>query len=267
MHLKRVLSAAAFLPLFVLLVQFGTPLHLYALVSLAILVGLYEFFAMAEAAGLRPLTPLGLGGGLLLSAAQFFASPGPWVVATLALLVALPLVGLLMSVDGQKDAASRSGITLLGMFYVAGLLSFVALLRAMEGGSVYVLYLILVTWTGDTGAFYVGRAVGRWPLCPAISARKTVEGAVAGLVCSVLASWLASLWLWRALGPVAGLVLGCVLGVLGQLGDLCESLLKRSFGVKDAGALIPGHGGILDRVDSLLFTGPALYCAVLARWV
>lgn len=267
MHLKRVLSAAAFLPLFVLLVKFGTPFHFFLLVGVAILIGLHEFYAMAELGGLHSLTLLGMTGGLALSCLLVFGVPAPWLTATLAGLVVLPLVALLLVGEGPKEAASKAAITSLGMLYVGGLLSFPAILRGMGPGRTYIFYLALVTWAGDVGAFYAGRRFGRKPLYPSVSPNKTVEGAVGGLLCSVLGSCLAKLWFWEQLGGVQSLFLGLGLGVVGQVGDLCESMLKRSVGVKDTGTLIPGHGGILDRVDSLLFAGPALYVAVLAGWV
>lgn len=267
MHLKRILSVVALLPAFLLLVQFGTPFHFFLLVTLAILIGLYEFYGMAKAGGWHPLTPLGMGSGLALSYMEFLGVPAPWLISSLAGVVVLLLLSLLVGGTEPKEAASRVAITLLGLIYVAGLLSFPALLRAMVLGRIYIFYLVFVTWAGDTGAFYVGSTMGKRLLCPSISPRKTVEGSVGGLICSVLASGLAKLWFWEDLGTVECLALGLGLGVLGQAGDLCESMLKRSFGVKDTGALIPGHGGMLDRVDSLLFTGPVLYVAALAGWV
>ncbi len=267
MHLKRVLSAAVFLPPFVLLVQFGTPLHFFFLVGVAIVVGLHEFYAMAQTAGLRPLAPLGMVGGLALSYLQFRGASAAWQSAALAALVMLLLIGLLVGSKDPKESGSRAAITLLGMIYVAGLLGFLGVLRAMEGGRVYVLYLVLVTWAGDVGAFYAGTALGTRPLYPSVSAHKTVEGSLGGLLCSILGSCLAKLWFWEKLSVSQGLFLGVGLGIMGQVGDLCESMLKRSFGVKDAGTLIPGHGGVLDRVDSLLFTGPVLCLGILAGWV
>jgi phosphatidate cytidylyltransferase len=267
MHLQRVLSAVALLPPFVLLVQYGTPLHFFFLVSLAILVGLYEFYSMAARAGVHAVTSLGMAGGLALAATQFFGGQGAWGTGVVSGSVIVVLISLLAGGRNPKDAASRAAVTLLGMVYIGGLLAFPALLRAMEAGRVYVFYLVLVTWAGDVGAFYVGRTFGRRPLSPSISERKTVEGGVGGLLSSVLVSYLATLWLWRELGTIQSLSLGMGLGVIGQVGDLCESMLKRSFGVKDAGALIPGHGGLLDRLDSLLFTGPALYVVVSGGWV
>ncbi len=266
MHLKRVLSVAVLLPPFILLVQFGTPFQFFLLVSAAILVGLYEFYVIAGAGGLRPLAPIGIAGGLALGCLQFFGASVPWFALALAGLVALVLTTLLFADRDPKEAVSRAGITLLGIFYVGGLLSFPAVLRAMAPGTTYIFYLALVTWANDVGAFYVGSTFGKKLLYPSISPHKTVEGGLGGLLASVLASFLARLWFWERLGIVQSLSLGLGLGVVGQVGDLCESMLKRSFGVKDTGSLIPGHGGLLDRIDSLLFTGPMLYLVVLAGW-
>ncbi|MBZ0167845.1 phosphatidate cytidylyltransferase (CDP-diacylglycerol synthase) [Candidatus Methylomirabilis lanthanidiphila] len=267
MHLKRILSAAILLPAFLLLVQFGTALHFFLLVALAILVGLHEFYGMAEAGGWHPLTSLGMGCGVALSCVEFFGAPAPWLISIFAGVMILLLITLLVEGTEQKETALRGAITLFGLIYVAVLLSFPALLRAMELGRAYIFYLVFVTWAGDTGAFYVGSTMGKRLLCPSISPRKTVEGSVGGLVCSIVASGLAKLWFWEGLGAVEVVVMGLGLGAMGQVGDLCESMLKRSFGVKDTGALIPGHGGLLDRVDSLLFTAPVLYVAALAGWV
>jgi phosphatidate cytidylyltransferase len=267
MHLKRILSAAVLLPAFLLLVQFGTAFHFFLLVMFAILVGLYEFYGMAKAGGWRPLTPLGVGCGLALSCMEFLGTPAPWLISALTGVIVLVLFSLLVAGADPKETASRGAITLFGVIYVAGLLSVPALLRAMPLGRAYIFYLVFVTWAGDTGAFYVGSTMGKRLLCPSVSPRKTVEGSVGGLVCSVLASGMARFWFWEGLGVVEVVAMGLGLGVMGQVGDLCESMLKRSFGVKDTGMLIPGHGGLLDRVDSLLFAGPVLYVAALAGWV
>ncbi|NJD68267.1 MAG: hypothetical protein FIA90_06380, partial [candidate division NC10 bacterium] len=173
MHLKRILSAAVLLPAFLLLVQFGTALHFFVLVVCAILVGLYEFYGMARAGGWQPFTVLGMGCGVALSCLQFFGAPAPWLIAAFAGMIVLLLIGLLGGAD-QKQAVSRGAITLFGLMYVAGLLSFPALLRSMELGRIYIFYLVFVTWAGDTGAFYVGSMMGKRLLCPSISPRKTV---------------------------------------------------------------------------------------------
>lgn len=256
MHLKRILSAALLLPPLALLIVYGTPFHLFLLCAFAITLGLHEFYALAEVKGTKPLKALGILGGWILSFTLFRGSGVEAGIAS-ALLVMATLSALFFFAD-PKDALPRAATTVLGVFYVAGLLSFPALLRRLPGGGGYVLSLLLITWVTDTGAFYVGSFFGRRRLCPSVSPHKTVEGFLGGLLGSILASLVAERWL-LGFGFFHASALGLLLGLLGQLGDLSESVLKRSAGVKDSGALIPGHGGLLDVIDSLLFTGPAMY--------
>jgi len=164
--------------------------------------------------------------------------------------------------DGAGIAAAKLAfaLTLLGLLYVSWFLGHALLLRHLADGAGLVLVLVSVTWVGETAAYAVGSWLGRHKLVPAISPGKTVEGALAQLVASIVAAvvfgpgWLLPSW---TMGFAAGA--GAILGVVGQLGDLAESAIKRSVGVKDAGGLIPGHGGVLDRIDGLLFNVPALY--------
>jgi phosphatidate cytidylyltransferase len=157
-------------------------------------------------------------------------------------------------------------VTAFGIAYVNWLLGYAFWLRDLEAGKEWVLLLVLVTWLGETAAYLVGSVLGRHALAPLVSPKKTVEGAAAQLVVSVVAALIARAWFFPAL-PLSGAVLvGLMLGVVGQVGDLVESALKRSVGVKDTGRLIPGHGGMLDRIDSLLFNTPVLfYYAVHVR--
>lgn len=127
----------------------------------------------------------------------------------------------------------------------------------LDVGALAVLQILLTTWSGDTAAYFVGRAFGRRKLAPAISPNKTWEGAIANLVACVLVAFLISSAIGEA--PALGLGIGLIVGVFGQVGDLTESALKRRAGVKDSGNLMPGHGGLLDRIDSLLFTGVPIY--------
>jgi phosphatidate cytidylyltransferase len=130
-------------------------------------------------------------------------------------------------------------------------------------GPHYVFYIFGVVWLGDAAALMVGTLIGRHKLAPSISPRKTIEGAVGGLLGSLCGAILGGVWLLGHFSLAQCLATGCMLAVLGQLGDLSESLLKRSVGVKDSGVFIPGHGGILDKVDGILFGAPALYYYVL----
>jgi phosphatidate cytidylyltransferase len=132
-------------------------------------------------------------------------------------------------------------------------------LHGLAGGLHWIWLLVLVTWVGETSAYFVGSMLGRRKLAPAISPKKTVEGALAQLVISPLAALAAQPWLGSTLTAAEAVGLGLVLGVVGQVGDLVESALKRSVGAKDAGQLIPGHGGILDRLDGLLFNTPVVF--------
>jgi len=150
-------------------------------------------------------------------------------------------------------------VTLLGVCYVNWLLGHVLWLRAIPDGLHWVLLLVWITWVGETAAYVVGTLLGRHKLAPVISPGKTVEGALAQFVASVLAALTAGDWLFPGLQLRDALVVGVLLGVLGQVGDLVESALKRSVGTKDTGQVIPGHGGILDRIDGLLFNAPALF--------
>jgi phosphatidate cytidylyltransferase len=147
---------------------------------------------------------------------------------------------------------------------VSGLLGWALPLRAADAGVEWILLLLLVTWTGETAAYLVGRTLGRHRLAPVLSPRKTVEGAAAQIAGSVLAALVAQAWFHPGLAVGEAAALGALLGVVGQVGDLAESALKRSLGAKDAGGLLPGHGGMLDRVDSLLFNTPVLCC--YAAW-
>jgi phosphatidate cytidylyltransferase len=153
----------------------------------------------------------------------------------------------------------RVAVTLLGVCYVNWLLGHAISLRALPDGVQWILLLVWVTWIGETAAYLVGSLAGRHKLVPGISPGKTVEGAVAQLVASVLAALTAGGWLFPGLQLRDAVAVGILLGVLGQVGDLVESALKRSVGVKDAGNVIPGHGGILDRIDGLLFNVPVLF--------
>jgi len=257
MHLQRILSAGLLLPPLILLIILGTPFHFFLLISVVMTLGLYEFYAMAQATGLKVLKVLGIVGGLGLHMAV--AIRGEWQEAVvLGSVVILALIVLLFAED-PKEALERAAVTIFGVLYVAGLLSFASHLRAMPGGRGYILYVMLVAWIGDTGALYVGSFFGRRKLSPAISPNKTLEGLLGGVAASLGASLVARGWIVKDLGFAESLGLGFALGLLGQAGDLAESMLKRSMGVKDSGALIPGHGGLLDVIDSLLFACPALY--------
>ncbi len=158
-----------------------------------------------------------------------------------------------------ETVVKHNAYVFFGFFYVGGLLAHLVFLRELPQGREWIYLVLLVTMASDTLAYFSGKALGKRKLYPAISPNKSIEGAIGGLAGAVCGAVVAKFWFMPGLGLLECLVLGLLLGPLAQVGDLFESMLKRSFEVKDSGALIPGHGGILDRLDSLLFVFPPAY--------
>jgi len=260
---RRLLSTLILLPLFVWMVASGSVWLFGAVMVLVGALGQWEFTGMFERAGVRTFRLLGLVGGSLVTAS--FARPGSDRVVFTVVLLALLALALLRPPAGAP-VWEPLAVTLLGVCYVNWLLGYTFWLRDLEAGREWILLLVAVTWLGETAAYLVGSTVGRHKLAPTISPRKTVEGALAQLVMSVLAALGARATFFPALSLESAVVVGLLLGVVGQAGDLFESAIKRSVGTKDTGRLIPGHGGMLDRVDSLLVNTPVLfYYAAYAR--
>jgi len=180
--------------------------------------------------------------------------------------ILLILIYRLFQKEDFTKAIEGISHTLFGVFYVGLLMSYLLLLRNLQEGYKYIFLLFLITWMGDTVAYYTGMSIGNKKLYPKISGNKTIEGSLGGLIGSIGGAFIAKLWFFSNLRLLDCLVLGILLGVFGQLGDLCESLLKRSSAIKDSGKIIPGHGGILDRVDSILFSAPLLYYYFIFLW-
>jgi phosphatidate cytidylyltransferase len=253
---QRLLSALVGIPALIALVVWG-PAWLYTAVVLVLAAGAQlELYRMFTGAGVEADSAAGLVLGALVVLA--FAASQPILLPLALSLAVIVVVALgLRRNAGAERAWAGVTLTLLGVCYCAWLLGHAIWLRALPGGRLLTLFAVGVTWCGESAAYFVGRRFGRRPLAPRISPGKTVEGGVAQLIVSAVAA--------VASAPTVGLpfaeaaVLGLLLGVVGQVGDLSESFLKRSAGAKDAGRVIPGHGGILDRLDSLLFNVPALY--------
>ena len=150
----------------------------------------------------------------------------------------------------------------MGTLYV-GLLSYVYLLRMLPDGWIWLIFMLAGTWACDTSAYFVGKSFGKRKLAPVLSPKKTLEGALGGLLGSVLVSYLFSSYIYPFLSMPKMLLLGLMVGIAAEVGDLLESAFKREAGIKDSSRLIPGHGGILDRIDSALFTAPLVYYFVI----
>ena len=248
----RLLTAALAIPAIWALVEF-LPLWFFAGFIVAVAaVGLHEYFGMALPD--RPVERVaGIAWGILVTAGVISGRSEGWG-SGLALALMAGLVMVLLA--GRADlagAVQRLGTSLLGILYVGFFTGHIVLLRTSEDGRAWVLFTVFSAMGSDTGGYFAGRAFGRHKLAPAISPGKTIEGTIGAVVGAMFIAWLCRMTFFPALAPREALVLGAAISVLAQLGDLCESALKRAFGAKDSGWIIPGHGGILDRLDSLLF--------------
>ncbi len=268
---KRLGVAIVLIPIVLGCVWVGGPL-LATLLSLASGLAAWEFYRLAGARGVRPLSAVGIVVSALLPVAVHARYLGVWVppVSAVALLVPLLLTGVLFARGSAGGPMASLGVTLAGIVYTGGMLSFAYALRYHElvvdarGGTALVLLPLVVTWLNDSGAYLAGRAFGRARLMPTVSPSKTWAGAYGAVVASVLTTWALAAFLLPhmahlSLSPLGIVVVGVGLSLAAQVGDLAESMFKREAGVKDSSHLIPGHGGVLDRVDSLLFTLPVGY--------
>jgi len=261
--LRRVASTLVLLPVF-LLVLIQAPAYVFdALVVAASVLALWELTRMLHADGRPVHRVLAVVAGGAVTAS--FAAPGrtaadPFMLPSFALAVAV--VAVLVASLGRHvaPATEPAAHTLLAILYIGWLLGYgIVLQHSVPHGDELVLFVVGVTWIGETMAYVVGSTLGRHKLAPVISPRKTVEGAVAQVVASVVTGVALGAWLLPGCGTTTALAGGALLGVIGQVGDLAESVIKRSVGTKDTGGIIPGHGGVLDRIDSLLFNLPAFY--------
>jgi phosphatidate cytidylyltransferase len=264
MHRLRVLSALLLLLPFFLIVRFGSPFQFHLLLSAAILLCAWEFAWLCPVGADRGMAAATAVAALAL---QWSMISGTGSAAIAPAVAAAMLVRALASREEFRSGVLRAAWTLLGAVYAGGLLGYGSLLRGSPGGREIVFFVAFTTWAGDIGAYYVGSRLGRRALAPRVSPKKTVEGAVGGIAATVLVAALGSGAIWPRLPVVTAVWVGALLAVVGMLGDLGESAIKRAADVKDSGTIIPGHGGVLDRLDSVIFGCPVLYALVWMGWV
>ena len=286
---RRVLFSVVAAPIAIAIVLAGGA-ALAALLAIVSALAAWEFYRIASADGLTPMDDIGVAVAgivpLLVHARYLGIYDTPLAVMAIGVLVLFALAIWRRGVEGKPLGAVAS--TLLGVVYTGGMLSFGYAIRyhryavgaaplgiggwqiGISSGGILLLLPLLLTWSSDIGAYFVGRAFGKRKLIHRVSPGKTVAGAVGALVAAMIVSWMYGHFVLRPVShldfsTLGGLAFGLAVSVAAQIGDLVESLLKREAGVKDSSQLLPGHGGILDRFDSLLFVLPVSY--VLLDWL
>ena len=268
---QRVLFAVAAVPVVFAAAVLGDA-FLAALLSIVTALAAWEFFRIARAAGHEPFGAAGIPAAAAIPLAIHARYLGV-LTPTITWGAILTLGALALAVvrrTPERRPLGAAAVTVLGVLYTGGMLSYAYALRyhnyavGASAGAALLVFPLAITWTTDTGAYFTGKSLGRRKLHPAASPGKTVEGALGGLLLSVLVSWVYVRgvlipYAQLALAPWAVVLFGVCVSVAVQLGDLAESLLKREGGVKDSSHIIPGHGGVLDRIDGLLFALPVAY--------
>jgi len=267
---KRVLFALVGAPLTIALIYFGGWILATALGAIAA-IGAWELYRMAREAGYEPMENAGIVLAAIVPLMVHATYLGVFrVTITVAALLFLALTaGVIWARGTQRKPLVSLAITVVGVIYPA-LVTYMYPIRYHDyaidarAGTFLLMLPIALTWATDTGAYFVGRSMGRHKLIPSVSPAKTIEGAVGGVAIAILAAWLYVIFLLRpfahlSMRPVGLTVFAIIVSCTGQIGDLAESLFKRDAGVKDSSRLLPGHGGILDRFDSLLFVLPVAY--------
>ena len=248
--MKRLLTAAVLIPFILYVVYLGQTWLLFGVTALVALICFSEYSGLAAGYGVTKPGPVGYAAGLLVLAMK---PEDGYLILTLVAIIALSLV---LRLDDLRQALPHAAFLLFGIVYIFGAWKFAILLRAASPH--WLAFALILNWVGDGFAYYIGKSFGRHPLATKISPNKTWEGSIASLVGSML---FGVFYLNRTLSvPIfEGALLTAAANIAGQAGDLAESALKRGANVKDSSSLLPGHGGLLDRVDSTLFALPVVY--------
>ncbi len=262
MYWKRWITALVIIPPLVLLILKGSQFVFSAFLAATAILCLWEYFKIAFAGHQPPVSASFHGWGYLTGAAVITAAFLQHFTFLLSALALNFFGAALLSIPRFKinqDAPVVAVKQAFGIVYIPLSLAFIVMLRASENGPYWVLFLMWVIAWGDTGALYVGSLFGRHKLCPAVSPKKTIEGAVGGLLSNLVFAWIFKLLIFPEMNGLTCTVFALAIGAVGQIGDLFESEFKRAAGVKDSGTLLPGHGGFLDRLDALILSAPVAF--------
>lgn len=254
---RRIYTVLVLAPLLYAVIRYLPPLAFSGVVVLAGALALFEFYRLCFSDRSHSwLIGIGLAGfAAVILGAHWQNIIVPSLLATLVGIISVPL----FSRAPLEQSLRNGAMALFGVLYLGLTLGSLSMTRLLPQGEWLIFFLLLVTWASDTGAYYAGTLYGRHRLAPTISPKKTYEGLVGGLIGAIIAAYVIRWWFLPELSGLDCLVLGTLLTLTGLWGDLTESAMKRSVGIKDSGGILPGHGGMLDRLDSLLFTAPAFY--------
>jgi phosphatidate cytidylyltransferase len=253
MHSKRLAVAIVFLPLFYFYIMYLPPVFFFFLLLVVCVLSLSEFCSMYRIGGILKYVCL-LSGSAILTVSFYDKA---YFYDTIVLAVMAVIVARLLLKRDPSSALSDIAAPVVGIIYIAGLLSFQGQIRHI--GPEWILFLYATVWASDSLAYYIGKGFGKRKLYREVSPNKTMAGAGGSLLGGMAGASMLRVLLVHQLGGLPALLIGITVGVISIIGDLVESMFKRDAGVKDSGTSIPGHGGILDKIDGSLFAGPILY--------
>jgi len=257
-HVKRWITGIVAVPLLFVVIVYGSSLLFSVVIALLIVGGVFEYNAMVFKEKHYWEKTEGLVIALLIPLSAYLGDVQLMFATVTFSFIIVFLLFLLRMKAGLTDFPALAKVV-FGFMYIPLLVSYIILLRCSEDGTTWTFFVICAAFLGDISAFYVGRSLGKTKLMPAVSAGKTVEGAIGSTAGTMLACVLFKVLFLHDLPLIHAITLGFLGSIIGQLGDLCESALKRTFTVKDSGFLLPGHGGVLDRLDFLIFLIPFVY--------
>lgn len=258
----RILSAIVGLPVLLFFIYLGGAPFAFMVAVLAT-IAVYEFAKMTKEKQQQFLFfPVLLGVWIMLAGS--YLQVNNWTAV--GILIPFCMIFVIAVFRFPHFNVGDIAVNFLGLIYIGWTMAHLIAFDGLKDGKLLVLYLFVAIWSSDSGAYFIGRALGKHKLCPAVSPKKTIEGSIGGvLITCILLSLLN--WYFALIPAIAVVILSIAISVIGQVGDLIESLMKRSYGIKDSGNLIPGHGGILDRFDSIMLAAPVMYyCIVMVQY-
>ena len=257
-HVKRWITALIAVPILFGIIAYGGREFFAVLIMMASLAGMYEYNQMAFGKGVCAEKIVTMASALLILLTAV-SGDRSLLLALLTFSVMAVLMLNLLRIRRKGLDMAPAGRALLGILYIPLLMSHFILIRRTQSGVLWIFFILVLAFAGDVAAYYVGRRLGKRKLLPEVSPGKTVEGTIGLIAGSVVGCLIFRHWFFPVLTVTHAAILGLVGSVVGQLGDLSESALKRAAGVKDSGVILPGHGGILDRLDCLMFITPFVF--------